>query len=243
MANHGQELSSIDFESMLGGPLVAVVNAQAQAAMSTVKFIKEAGFKRAEGDSPNAQITNDPIYVTFKYPKEVSPYVAPAEETRDDDGNIVTEARDEQAAVWDEMQLSVPILTMLPIPFIRIEETTIDFNAKINSIESRETERDFKIGSSAEARASWGWAAAKLNVSSSYQSKTRTGTETKRTYSMAVHIRAVQDEMPAGMERLLGILENAIASQPTAAPAPEQAQAPATSSTDKPSSPKSAAPA
>ena len=45
MPSPGQELSSIDFESMIGGPLVAVINAQAQAAMSTVNFIKEVGFK------------------------------------------------------------------------------------------------------------------------------------------------------------------------------------------------------
>ena len=180
--------------------------------------------------------------MTFKYPKEVSPYLPAVEETRDEDGNILTEARDEQAAVWDEMQLSVPILTMLPIPFIRIEETTIDFNAKINSIESRETERDFQIGVSLEAKAWWGWGSAKLKVSSSYQSKTRTGSETKRTYSMAVHIRAVQDEMPAGMERLLGILENAIASQPTSAPAPEAAPGPA-SDAGKSDSKKATAPA
>ena len=46
MPNPGQELSSIDFASMLGGPLVAVIDAQAQAAMSTVNFIKEVGFKK-----------------------------------------------------------------------------------------------------------------------------------------------------------------------------------------------------
>jgi hypothetical protein len=31
---------------------------------------------------------------------------------------------------------------------------------------------------------------------------------------MNVHVRAVQDEMPAGLERLLGILEDSIQSQP-----------------------------
>ena len=39
-----RELSSINFEAMLGGPLMAVVNAQAQAAMSSVNFIKAVGF-------------------------------------------------------------------------------------------------------------------------------------------------------------------------------------------------------
>jgi len=36
------------------------------------------------------------------------------------------------------------------------------------------------------------------------------------TYSLAVHVRAVQDELPAGTERLLGILENVIEETPAA---------------------------
>src|SRR6187399_1642342 len=81
MPTPGQELSSIDFASMLGGPLIAAVNAQAQAAMSAVNFIKEVGFKKLPvpagqtGQDPTATETGDPIYVKFKYPKELSPYV------------------------------------------------------------------------------------------------------------------------------------------------------------------------
>ena len=174
--------------------------------MTSVRFIKEVGF---EPDTTN------PVYVSFKYPKEVSPYQPAVEEERDEDGNVVVPAREAQPAVWDEMTLTVPILTMLPIPFIRVEETTIDFNAKINSIETREESRDFGLSAELKASASWGWGKASLKVSTSYQSKSRSGTETKRNYSMAVHIRAVQDEMPPGMERLLGILEDAIKSEPT----------------------------
>ena len=222
MATPGQELSTLDFESMLGGPLIAVVNAQAQAAISTVDFIKQVGFQPAESETIDAQATNEPIYVTFKYPKEVSPYQPAVEEQRDEQGDVITEAREAQPAVWQEMKLTVPILTMLPIPFIRIEETTIDFNAKINSVESRNTSRALKIGASAEVRQGWFTGHATLKVSASYQSQTRTGSETKRTYSMAVHIKAVQDEMPAGAERLLGILENAVASEPLGEPTTEQ---------------------
>jgi hypothetical protein len=60
---------------MLGGPLVAVINAQSQAAMSSVNFIKEVGFiAPAEEQDPAAQGVGQPIYVSFKYPKEVAPY-------------------------------------------------------------------------------------------------------------------------------------------------------------------------
>jgi Protein of unknown function (DUF2589) len=227
MPNPGQELSSIDFESMLGGPLVAVINAQAQAAISTVNFIKEVGFKKPPPDSESAggdTSTQDPIYVTFKYPKELSPY-QPAVPADAGDPNAnpprpPTAAVAAVPAVYETQQLQVPILTMLPIPFIRIDLTTIDFNAKINSVEYRKIDTNLKIGAELEAKAGWLWGSAKLKVSTSYQRTTQEGNSVDRTYSMAVHIKAVQDEMPAGMERMLGILEGAIVSTPASAPAP-----------------------
>lgn len=232
MPNPGQELASIDFASMLGGPLVAVINAQAQAAISTVNFIKEVGFKKpadqqvAGGDTS----TMDPIYVTFRYPKELSPYqpaiAAIPADLGDPAANPPRPARAAvpavaaQPAVYEIQQLQVPILTMLPIPFIRIDLTTIDFNAKINSVEYQKTDTNLKIDAALEAKAGWLWGSAKLNVSTSYQRTTQQGSTVERTYSMAVHIKAVQDEMPTGMEKLLGVLESAMSARPAGAPAP-----------------------
>lgn len=214
MPTPGQELSSIDFESMIGGPLVAVINAQAQAAMSTVSFIKEVGFKK-----PNAQQlaggdteTSDPIYVTFNYPKELSPYV-PAVQANPAAVPPVA-AAPAVPAVYETQELKVPILTMLPIPFIRIDLTTIDFNAKINSVEYRKTDTALKIDASVEASAGWFFGSAKLKVSTAFQRNTSQGMTVDRTYSLAIHVKAVQDEMPAGMEKILGILESAITSTP-----------------------------
>jgi Protein of unknown function (DUF2589) len=289
-----RELSSINFESMLGGPLKAVVNAQAQAAMSTVNFIKAVGFKPAETKDPMNPQVGDPIYVSFKYPKEVSPFQpaqppaitgirvtdggssytsAPTVEisggggagaaatasinangevtsvTLTNPGSNYTSAptvrfsggEGSGAAATAEfsqgspavpaqfvtMNLDVPILTMLPIPFIRIEETTIDFNAKINSVEETKTDETFKFDASLDATVKYpplfSVATVNLKVSTSYQKNTQTGSKVDRTYSMAVHIRAVQDEMPGGMEKILGILEDAIKAQPLNAPKPVQA--------------------
>ncbi|MBN1236350.1 MAG: DUF2589 domain-containing protein [Methanotrichaceae archaeon] len=216
MPSPGQELSSIDFESMIGGPLVAVINAQAQAAMSTVNFIKEVGFKKpsAEQEAGGDTSTEEPIYVSFKYPKELSPYVpaVPA----NPDATPPIPATPAVPAVYETQELKVPILTILPIPFIRIDLVTIDFNAKINSVEYRKTNTDLKVNASLEAKAGWLWGSAKLKVSTSFQRTTQQGNSVNRTYSLAIHVKAVQDEMPAGMERMLGILEGAITSKPAA---------------------------
>lgn len=288
-----RELASIDFEAMLGGPLVAVVNAQAQAAMSSVNFIKAVGFRaRLDDDgNPVPGEVGDPIYVSFTYPKEVAPYrpgtdpavvainvtdggsgyssppvvtiadapsggrtarahaelsgdkvskiliddpgsgytAAPNVTVAAPDGTGGTTAKatanwvdgtEPVAAVFADMTLQVPILTMLPIPFIRIEETTIDFNAKINSVVEAKTDSSFNINSDLEVKGQYpplfSAVTAKLKVSTSYQKNTQSGYKVDRTYSMAVHIRATQDELPAGMERVLGILEDAIVSKPAA---------------------------
>ena len=218
MPNPGQELSSIDFESMIGGPLVAVIHAQAQAAMSTVNFIKEVGFKKSstEEDAGGDTSTEEPIYVTFKYPKELSPYqpAIPA----DPSATPPVVASPAVPADYETQELQVPILTILPIPFIRIDETTIDFNAKINSVEYRKTNTRLKVDASLEAKAGWLWGSAKLKVSTSFQRTTQQGNTVNRTYSLAIHVKAVQDEMPAGMEKMLSILEGAITSMPAPTP-------------------------
>lgn len=188
MAN-GDELASLDFESMIGGPLNAVIKAQAQSAVTSVDFIKAVGF-----DTDDSGNITGPTMVTFKYSKPV-------------------EAADGTTTVED-FSLTVPFLTMLPVPFIRVEETTIDFNAKITAVRKSMVKSEHGLDAELKAKAGWGWGSASLKVNYSYKRSTSSSQKVERTYSMAVHVRAVQDELPAGTERLLGILENSIKEVP-----------------------------
>jgi hypothetical protein len=109
----GDEIANLDFAAMIGGPLNAVIKAQAQSAITSVDFIKSVGFDK---DGKVEQ-------VAFEYMKTVP--------EKDAQGKLTGNYKDVK------QKLSVPLLTMLPIPFIRVEETTIDFNAKINSVQER----------------------------------------------------------------------------------------------------------
>ena len=276
--NPGTELSSLNFANMIGGPLCAVIEAQTMAARATADFIKTVGFDKE----------SKPVYVEFKYPKEVAPYqpavaahvsgasVANAGVGYDDasppvvtfsagtgetaaKGRAVVESgkvvrielsdagkytaaptvsiaaptgtggtqatatvtfaakTDAVDAKFQDMKIEVPLLTILPIPFIRVEEATIDFNAKINSIETQSESSDLAIGGTLEVKQRWPGGSAKLNVSCSYQKKNASGSSVERTYSMHIYVKASQDEMPAGMEKLLGVLEGAMRSTPVGA--------------------------
>lgn len=189
----GDELASLDFENMIGGPLNAVIKAQAKAAVTSVDFIKAVGF--STDDEGNV---TEPTMVTFSYSKPVETT------TTNEDGSTTTTTE------VKPFNLTVPFLTMLPIPFIRVEETTIDFNAKITAVQESAVTSSHGLNTELKAKAGWGWGSASLKVNYSYKRSTSASQKVERTYSLSVHVRAVQDELPAGTERLLGILENSI---------------------------------
>jgi len=190
----GDELSSLNFEAMIGGPLIAVIKAQTQAAVTSVDFIKAVGF-----DTDDDGNITGPTMVSFKYKKPV--------EVTQPDGSVTVTPTD--------YELTVPFLTMLPVPFIRVEETTIDFHAKITAVQESSSTSKHGLDTELKAKAGWGWGSASLKVNYSYQKTSTSGSKVERTYSMAIHVRAVQDELPAGTERLLGILENNIEEVPS----------------------------
>lgn len=178
MPNLVQELNSLDFSVYIGGPLQAAVQAQHAASMSQVNFIKEVGFE------------NDKLrYVEFKYKKKVAK----------EDGTGFEDVN---------MDIQVPFLTMLTIPALRIEEMTIDFNAKLTSTETSNVSNEF----AASAELGINYKIVNFKASASYKRTSTRGTSVEKTYNLGVKVTAVNDELPAGLDRILTMLEDSIAS-------------------------------
>lgn len=115
-----------------------------------------------------------------------------------------------------DVKLSVPFITMITVPNLRIDELTIDFNARLTSVETSDLSTKLNLGASLSVN----YRVVKFKASASYQRATNSSQKVEKSYNLAVHVRAVQDEMPAGLERLLDILENAIKEADAPAPAP-----------------------
>ena len=180
-------LQGIPFSNLIGAPLGAAIEAQAKAAKSTVDFIQGVGLTGSKGN-------RRPVELEFAY------YVG-GRETR----------------------LRVPLLTVVPIPYIAIDSIDIRFKATINassssyqentssSTDKTEKETDVKAG------AGWGWLpwSAKADYKASYSSKkdSRATQESKYSveYTMDVAVHAGQEDLPAGMAKVLGLLEQSIA--------------------------------
>ena len=179
--NLTSELNNIDFQKMIGGPLQACVNAQVASSLATVDFINKVGFKLVDETKPDGP--KQLVMVDFSHKRtDINSDGTPAEPK--------------------DIFISVPLLAMLPIPSLRIDHVTIDFNVKLNSVETSNVSQS--IGVNAEAKGGWG--PVKFKVSASYQRKSTTGVEVKKEYALNVNVRAVQDEIPAGLEKILNML-------------------------------------
>ena len=143
-------LKSLPFGNIIGGPLVACVEAQAQAARTSWEFIQNVGLY-TEGEEKKT------VNVSFQFIK---------------DGHMA--------------QITVPLLTIVPIPYIAINSIDINFKANISaSAASTETE----------------------NSSSSVDTSVSAYSV---EYTMDVAVHAGQDSMPAGMAKVLEMLNNSI---------------------------------
>jgi hypothetical protein len=177
------ELNNIDFRKMIGGPLQAAVDAQVASSLATVDFITKVGFNTPVGSDGAPDISKrELVMVDFSHKRK----------------DVDAEGK----AVEKDIAIKVPLLAMLPIPSLRIEHVIIDFNVKLNSVESSSTSD--QLGVNAEVKGGWG--PISFKVSASYQRKTATNVEVKKEYGLNVNVKAVQDEIPAGLEKILGML-------------------------------------
>lgn len=177
-----QQLANIPFGNLIGGPMTAAVQAQAQAAMTTVDFIEKVGFDPPSTSGGTPAVRN----VSFQYHKT------------DETGADKTFA------------LTVPILAIVPIPHLRIEELNIDFTAKLNDMVETSDSTNTSINFNLDASAKWGWGKASLRASYSRTHNQASKSSESSEYTMNVRVRATQAEVPGGLAKVLDILEQSI---------------------------------
>lgn len=185
MSEESQEVSTLDFANLIGGPLNAIVEAQAKSAISTANFIKQVGFKL--DDEGNVTGVN---YVNFQFSR------------KNEDGRS------------QDFKLTVPLLTMVPIPYITVVEGNIEFNAKITSVRESKMDSSFKQDVSANVTAGFWFAKTQVNTQTSYQQNTSETGKVERSYDMNVKVKVRNADMPRGTERILDILQEVIEEVP-----------------------------
>ena len=172
-------LQGLPFDNLIGGPLSACIQAQNDAAMTSINFInnvclnedKETGEKSA-------------VYVSFSF---------------------IQNGR--------KVVINVPMIAIVPIPYIAINSIDISFKATVNGVESESssTETEYESKGTKKSTRKTGWFRKKTTTINSTFSTKRDSKSTQdskfsveATIDVAVH--AGQESMPAGMAKILEML-------------------------------------
>lgn len=173
------EFQALPLEFIVSSPLVAAVKAQAIAAQTTLDFI------------------NGTIDEATKKPKTVAFQVET--KTVDDQGKEVVTSK----------TIDAPILSIVPVPHLRIDSLTINFKYEITqtmkdtSALDKSLSINFQTGGLLSAWASGG---LKGNVSS----KSSEESTMNRSGTLEITVHASESDMPEGLAKVLGMLSNSI---------------------------------
>ncbi len=116
------------------------------------------------------------------------------------------------------VQLNVPLLTIVPIPYIAIHDIDINFKANISASSSSVSEQSSSSALDAGAEITAGLKVgpfhmdAKMNASYSSKKDSKATQESKYSveYTMDVAVKAGQDSMPAGLAKVLELLGSSL---------------------------------
>lgn len=198
MSQVTKDLRAIPFYSMIGGPLQACIRAQKMAARSTVDFITSVGLKT---DPETGLPTGEVINVAFFYKR------------------------------GEEMvELVVPLLTIVPIPYIAIDTVNINFKASLSQTTSTHSEYSAEMKKQIDVKdknfsanaQSWGSVDPdgdeRMEMTGSISTKRDSKATRDSNYSVEstidVNVSAHSESMPAGMAKVLEMLNQAIMIQP-----------------------------
>ncbi|MCH5258037.1 MAG: DUF2589 domain-containing protein, partial [Lachnospiraceae bacterium] len=167
-----QQFAGLRMDQLIGGPLSAAADASTQLANSTASFINKVGF-----DSNGKART-----VAFGYQKR----------SMNDDGT----------SNLDEMKVEVPMLAIVPIPNLQIDEVNILFDMEVKQSEQSESSTDMSASMSGSGK----FLFVKVNVSGSVSSHSSNTRSSDNSAKYHVDVRATNHGTPEGLARVLDMM-------------------------------------
>lgn len=167
-----EQFAGLQMDQLIGAPLRAAADASVQLATAAADFINSVGFD-AEGKVRT---------VAFGYQKR----------SVNEDGT----------SNLDEMKVDVPMLAIVPIPNLQVDEVNILFDMEVKQSERQESSMD--MGASLTGSAKIGPVKVSVTGSiSSHQSNTRSSDNSAKYH---VDVRATNHGVPEGLARVLDMM-------------------------------------
>lgn len=172
----------MELQQLIAGPLIATIEADALSAQKYLSYLLKIAF---ENYAPSTGKTGKLRTLTFSYDEQ------------DVNGT-------------HRKQVSIPLLTLVPLPLLQVQEADFDFDIKILDALSENVEESFSIEQGKHVKGEEQAAAGfKMRASLASQSGKREGDlQQSLSANMKVKVKMRQADMPAGLSNLLHLTAN-----------------------------------
>lgn len=167
-----EQFAGLQMDQLIGAPLRAAADASQQLAGSTAEFINTVGFDGA------GKVRT----VAFGYQKR----------THNEDGT----------SNLDEMKVDVPMLAIVPIPNLQVDEVNILFDMEVKQSERQESSKDMSASLTGSAKIG----PIKISVTGSVSAHSSNTRSTDNSAKYHVDVRAANHGVPEGLARVLDMM-------------------------------------
>lgn len=173
----------MELQQLIAGPLVATIEADALAAQKYLDYLLHVAF---ESYNPHTGETGRLRQLTFRYTEQ-------------------------EGGVLRQRSVSIPLLTLVPLPLLHVEEADFDFDIKIIDALSDTVEETFSVsaGEGVAARSETGGFKMRASLAPKQGSLKHSGDlQQSLTANMKVRVKMRPSDMPAGLSNLLHLTAN-----------------------------------
>lgn len=173
-------LKSLPLHDVLSAPLTAAVEAQQQASLGLLNFVRDVGFTGQEDRTPAVRL------VEFRY----------AREGRDVEGKPVA----------FNTQLRIPLLAMVSLPHLEINSLNVNFLVGVQSVSVTEASPQLGISAELQERYPFLRGHSSLRVAPISRTAAKGATQSTGPYDLEISFAASSEEPTDGIQRILTAL-------------------------------------
>lgn len=175
----------LELQQLIAGPLIATIEADALSAQKYLHYVLGVAF---ESYNPETGETGKLRMLTFSYNEQNGDHV-------------------------ERRVVNVPLLTLVPLPLLQVQEADFDFDIKILDALYETVDEKFSTEEGHAVKNSNQNSGFKMRASlAPQQSERKTSGELQQslTANMKVRVKMRQADMPAGMSNILHLTANNI---------------------------------
>ena len=194
MSDAIHDIRSLPLYEIIGGPLLAIIQAEAKAAQTTLEYIESVGFtdvKKGNAQKAATDIGNLRM-ASFNYRK------------LDENGELA------------EFEVSVPVLSLVPIPAVQVRDAKIEFSVKINDVKIEVADTSMNPQKKKITAKSYaGWLKPKrTELRGALANRARKDDDDKSkiegTYQLDIAVNIEKADFPVGLTKIFDIMDQAI---------------------------------